>query len=220
MSGGPTSQLEWLKEVVDKHFESKHTMMAASHDLGKSLIMLNRKIVWQDSGIAYIPDKRRCQRVVEALNLQRAKAMVTPAVRESESIDGERIRECSWESMWAPESHSKTASMHDVLDADKISLYRSTVARLNYWSVDRPDKQCAVRVCSKSMSSPRVNDWQRLKRVARYVKGCPNTGIMFEWQTAPGRLTVQSDSDWAGDKSTRKSVSAGNIRYGQHLLRS
>ena len=43
---------------------------------------------------------------------------------------------------------------------------------------------------------------------------------MFEVQTAPGRLTVQSDSDWAGDKSTRKSVSAGNIRYGQHLFRS
>ena len=31
---------------------------------------------------------------------------------------------------------------------------------------------------------------------------------------------MQSDSDWAGEKSTRKSVSAGNICYGQHLLRS
>ena len=31
---------------------------------------------------------------------------------------------------------------------------------------------------------------------------------------------VQSDSDWAGDKNTRKSVSVGNIRYGQHMLRS
>ena len=31
---------------------------------------------------------------------------------------------------------------------------------------------------------------------------------MFEWQ--PRRLVVQSDSGWAGDKSTRKSVSAGD----------
>ena len=31
---------------------------------------------------------------------------------------------------------------------------------------------------------------------------------------------MQSDSDWAGDESTRKSVPAGNIRYGQHLLGS
>ena len=70
------------------------------------------------------------------------------------------------------------------------------------------------------MSCPRVNDWHRLKRVARFVKECPDTGVMFEWQTAPGRLTVLSDSYWAGDKSTRKSVSAGNIRCSQHLLRS
>ena len=41
---------------------------------------------------------------------------------------------------------------------------------------------------------------------------------MFEWQ--PRRLVVQSDSVWAGDKSTRKSVSAGHSRFGQHLLRS
>ena len=31
---------------------------------------------------------------------------------------------------------------------------------------------------------------------------------------------MQSDSDWAGNKNTRKSVSVGNIRYGQHVLRS
>ena len=105
-------------------------------------------------------------RVVEGLILQGAKTVVTPAVRESENADGESTRECSWESMRAPDSHSEKASTHDVLHADKTSLYRSAVARLNYWSVDRPDIQYAVRVCSKSMSNPRVNDWQRLKRVA------------------------------------------------------
>ena len=114
--------------------------------------------------------------------------------------------------MRTPDSQNEETSAHDVLDADKTSLYRRAVARLNCWAVDKLDIQYAVRVCSKSLSSPRVNDWQRLKLVARYVKECPDTGIMFEWQTAPRRLAVQSDSDWAGDKSTRKSVSAGNIR--------
>ena len=110
--------------------------------------------------------------------------------------------------MRAPESQREKASMHEVLGADKTSLYRSAMSRLNCWAVDRPDMQYAVTVCSKSMSSPRTNDWQKLVRVARYVQGCPDTGIMFAWQTAPGRFIVQSDSDWAGDKSTRKSVSA------------
>ena len=143
-------------------------MMVASSDLGKSLVMLNRRIISQDDGIAHIPDKRRCERVVEALNLQHAKTVVTAAVKESESADGESTRKCSWESMRASDSQSEEASMHDVLDADKTSLYRSAVARLNCWAVDRPD-------CSKSMSRRRVNDWQRLKRLARYVKGCPDT---------------------------------------------
>ena len=35
---------------------------------------------------------------------------------------------------------------------------------------------------------------------------------------APSELTAQRDTDWA-DRETRQSVSAGNIRYGQHLLR-
>ena len=57
ISGGPRHQLKWLEEVVDEHFETKHTVMGASSDLAKSLVMLNRKILWQDNGIAYIPDK-------------------------------------------------------------------------------------------------------------------------------------------------------------------
>ena len=135
---------------MDKHFESKHTVMGAFSDLAKSLVMLNRKILWQDNGIAKIPGKRHCERVVEALNLQHAKTVVSP----SESAKGflVKARECSWES-----SQSEEAATHE-LDADETSLYRSAVARLNLWPVYRPDIQYAVRVCSKSMSSPRVND--------------------------------------------------------------
>ena len=41
---------------------------------------------------------------------------------------------------------SATATTHDVPDADKTSLYRSAVARLNYWAVDKPDIHDAVGV--------------------------------------------------------------------------
>ena len=36
-------------------------------------------------------------------------------------------------------AQSEKATTHDVLDADKTSLDRSAVARLNYWAVCRPD---------------------------------------------------------------------------------
>ena len=48
-----------MKSIMSKHLESKHMMMRGSSDLGKSLVMLNRKNAWQDDGIAYYnPDKR------------------------------------------------------------------------------------------------------------------------------------------------------------------
>ena len=62
ISGGPLHQLQRLEEVMDKHFESKHTVVGASSDLAKSLVMLNRKILRQDNGIAYIPDNKHCER--------------------------------------------------------------------------------------------------------------------------------------------------------------
>ena len=118
-------------------------------------------------------------RVVEALTLQHAKTVVTPVVEESESNDGECMRACSWESVWALESQSEKASMHDVLDADKTSVYRS--ARLNYWAVDRPNIQYSLGVCSKYMSSTRVNDWQKFNRVGKIRERMSR----HEWQQHP-----------------------------------
>ena len=181
-------------------------MIGASSDLGKSLV-----IIWQNNGIAHVPDKRHCEREVEALNVQHAKTLVTPTVSVSESVDGESIRECSWESMRAPDSQSETASVPHVLDTDKTSLYRSAVARLNI--VGGGQARRTVRCESMLPCRAQESLTCRHSSMGRYAKGCPDTGIV-------GRFIVQRNSHWARDKSTRKSVSAGNIRYGQHLLRS
>ena len=151
---------------MDKNFESKHTMMEASSDPAKSLVMLNRKIVWKDNGNAYIPDKRHCERVVEALNLQHARTVVTPAER-AKALMVRAHENARWESVRTPDSQSEEASTHDALDADKTSLYRSAVAGLNCWAVDRSDTQCAVSVCApspcraqESMTGRDSNEWQ------------------------------------------------------------
>ena len=74
MSVGPRHQL-------NKHFESKHVIMEASSDLGKSLFFLNRLCGRKMESCAI--QTRRCERVVAALNLQHAKTVVTQAARES-----------------------------------------------------------------------------------------------------------------------------------------
>ena len=78
-------------------------------------------------------------------------------------------------------------------------MYRSAVAKLNHRAVDR--------VCPKSVSCAGVKEWLRLTRVAKFVRGRPDTGIMFACRAAPSQLTVQCDSDWV-------------VRLDQHLLRS
>ena len=60
-SGRIRHQLEWTKCIRNTHLESKHVVMRASSDLGKSLVMLNRKIVWQDDRIPYKLDIRHCE---------------------------------------------------------------------------------------------------------------------------------------------------------------
>ena len=65
-----------------------------------------------------------------------------------------------------------------------------------------------------------VNDSQaltRVKRTGRHLVGKPRTECWFRWQQS-GELEAYSDADWRGDKSTRRSVSAGVIMRGGQCL--
>ena len=65
--------------------------------------------------------------------------------------------------------------MHHEVGADRTSLHWSTVARLNFWAVERPDTQYAVMVCSKVHCSSGSQRLAKTMRAARYVKICPDT---------------------------------------------
>ena len=139
---GSRSQLEWLEKVMDKHFEAKDTVLGESRSLKKSIVMLNRRISWRTHRTMYEPYTKHCQRIVEALTLQQAKTVRSPAVTENEI--GVQRGECSWESLQKDQTQWESTDEH--LSEEKSRLYRSTVARLNYWAVDRPDLRHAVRV--------------------------------------------------------------------------
>merc|ERR1739836_281449 len=88
----------------------------------------------------------------------------------------------------------------DKLDDHKHSVYRALVARANYLAPDRPDIAFAVKELARSMSSPSRGDWERLKRLARYLKGKPRAVLRFDWQRHEGNRSIFTDADWAGDK--------------------
>jgi hypothetical protein len=86
------------------------------------------------------------------------------------------------------------------------NLFRSLVGSLIYLStMTRPDISFAVRKISQKMQSPSINDWQAAKRVLRYLKGTSTLGLFYSTQHN-NPLEGYSDSDWASDKATRKSI--------------
>ena len=74
----------------------------------------------------------------------------------------------------------------------------------------RPDISNATRELSKVMDKPTSAAMKELKRVMKYVIDTKNYGLKMspKMMNADGNMEVVlfSDSDWAGDKETRMSV--------------
>ena len=145
---GSEEHLEWFKLEISKTFEFKHkARLGPDQGDDKSVRILNRIISWQDGfGIKYEADQRHAEILIEALDLQTAREVSTPGVKESggESTISGRPTE-----------------------------YRAVAARCNYLSQDRPDLLFAAKGICRSMSNPSEEDWVKAKRLGRYSKGEP-----------------------------------------------
>ena len=106
------------------------------------------------------------------------------------------------------------------LDSNRHMEYRSGVGMLLYLvKYSRPDLANAVRELSKGVQSPNEMCWKELMRVIKFTLDTRRYGLKFEIEdktSTMGKLRWEvqcfSDSDWAGDKTTRKSVS-GYVIY-------
>lgn len=63
-------------------------------------------------------------------------------------------------------------------------------------------------------------DWEKLKRLGRYLIGRTRVVVKFAYQSLPECLCVWTDTDHAGCLATRKSTSGGIIMFGEHCLKS
>ena len=68
------------------------------------------------------------------------------------------------------------------------------------------------------MANPSVMHWAKLHRLARYMLQYPEERWGYEYQRTPTSLEVLTDTDWAADKETRRSVSFTIGRLGRHWL--
>ncbi|KAG5870530.1 hypothetical protein JTB14_033326 [Gonioctena quinquepunctata] len=88
----------------------------------------------------------------------------------------------------------------------KENLPRYSFGSLMYLTVaTRPDITFAEHFVSQAVSKPRYHHWEIVERILKYIRGTLDYGIVYE----PGECFLQafSDSNYAGDLSTRESTS-------------
>ena len=103
------------------------------------------------------------------------------------------------------------------LDRTDAQTCRQAAGTGLYMSIDRPSLQFAMSVVMSGMSEPKVVHQLQVVRVARYVLQHPGEAWLFGYQADLKTLYVYTDTDWAADAVTRKSVSCTVERCGTCL---
>ena len=70
------------------------------------------------------------------------------------------------------------------------------------------------------MSEPTPAAWLALKRIGRYLIGARRILQTFKWGEISGHIEGYGDSDWAGDKVSRRSTSGGALIWNGDVLKT
>ena len=103
------------------------------------------------------------------------------------------------------------------LPVETSSSYRRLVGRLIYHTNTRPDITYAVQQLSQYMANPTTSHHQAAFRILCYLKGTPGSGLFFA-TTGTHQLQAFSDSDWAGCRDSRRSITGFSIYFGSSLI--
>jgi hypothetical protein len=105
---------------------------------------------------------------------------------------------------------------NEKISSEKQKLYRSGVGMLLYLvKHSRPDIANAVRELSKVLDGANMAAYKEMHRVIKYVLDTRDLGLRIEpiqGSEQPWELVCFSDSDYAGDPDSRRSVS-GFVLY-------
>ena len=118
-----------------------------------------------------------------------------------------------------PQMADDDANDSQALTCGDITRYRALVARISCLSQDRPDlKFASMQVCC-AMAKPSVCDMERRQEDRKIVRWEAESKVLVP---AGSRVVswkhIQTPTG-AGDKTTRRSVSAGVIMRGGHCLK-
>ena len=192
--GGSEDAIVWLyTSLVDSGLDLKPLVVQR---IGMSYRYLRRIFSRLETGMLIEGNPKYIQDTIIDLGLSAAKGVTTPMVPGNKKL-------------------LKDAEGCILLEVDDKRLYGKCVMRLMYVTNDRPDIMFTVRYLSKTVSRPTRECMAKLKRLGRYLVYRQRVAVLIP--VAGGDLSLQeaqSDSDWASDVETRKSVSCGSLMVG------
>ena len=175
------SDIQKLKGLLSAEFEMK--------DLGAAKKILGMEIYRDRSqNKLFVSQKGYIQKILSRFGMSNAKALDTPSAANIHlSVS------------FTPKSAGEKEYMSRV-------PYASAVGSLMYAMVcTRPDLAHSVSVVSRFMSQPGKKHWQAVKRIFRYLKGTSDLGLIYRGDIQC-LVTGYSDSDYAGDVDSRRSM--------------
>ena len=198
---GFDEDLRWAAEYIGSCFDVKvRAVLGEGRDDDKEVTVLGRTVRWCAWGLAYEADEKHRRVLLDWFGLDEGSKALEHNGEANVGDDGEE------EQQYMP--------------ARDATAFRACVARLNFLGQDSPELQFPAKELSKEMSRPTVGSWARLKKTVRFLVGRRRVVWRFVWQEEVASVQVFADSDWGGDRQSRKSTSGGTILMGGHCLRT
>ena len=92
--------------------------------------------------------------------------------------------------------------------------YGGAVGMLSHYSLmTRPDLAQAVGQVQRFSSNPRRHHWKAVQRIAKYIAGTTNYGLVYQRSNGAEGIVGYADSDHATDLDDRKSTSGYVFTY-------
>ena len=194
ISGGE-KDLAWFSGAMHEHFDLSETVIGRELKDLHEVRYLNRILRWEtDNTMSYEGDPKHVGILLKEWGLSERKPTRAPTTRELVDRVG-----CG-----AP------------LAASDGTRVRRAIARLNYMAQDRPDLSFVARELSRYMAVPTDGTRKALEHALKYLRGQPR--CVQKWKADLSdedfAINVFSDSDWASDVATRRSVSGGFVQLG------
>ena len=137
-------------------------------------------------------------RLFSTLGLERASSMSTPGLKA--------------------EAKRETETR---LDGALATTFRTATGIAMHIAMYRPDCQFSTKECARGMSSPTIQDMQRVKRLGRFYVGTRWVSLRLTPDSDQSHsVTSWCDSDWATDRIGRKSTSGAFVFWASSLVTS